>query len=269
MEPARSWFSEAPIRGKYIPGAIIKTSQPVPREWKIDKIINEHDEQLSRDDCVPEDDLLSFATIRVRCFRVDKPDAKADMRVYLQVPYKNTERESAQLRGNQQTSFQPRELKAYKLMSAHREISKFTPNLLGYEEGRQSERGLVPMGFETTVVWERVPGHRLGLIGTIPTSPFWQFSEPERDDIRGIFKDQLILMGQLGVMQAEPDLRSLVFHQRTQTLYWVGFYDADLKKRNGPWTNRWYGIFGLLKPPPWDNSWTKPDWSEDIRGWGR
>ncbi|KAJ5116648.1 hypothetical protein N7456_000996 [Penicillium angulare] len=255
------------MRGKYVQGAIIKTSLPHPREWMIDRVINEYNEQRSSESCVPEDDLLSFATIRMRCFRRDQPSITADMRIYLQVPFLGTEHQSAQSRGRQKTNFNPRELIAYHKMTRDEEVSQFTPNLLGYEKGQQSEHGLVPKGFEIAVVWQRVPGVCLGLPSTVQASPFWDLPLSKRDRVREHFEGQVIKMCRLGAMQAVPTLCSLVFDEENDRLYWVGFYDADLKKTDGEWHNSWYGIFQLAKPPRGDNTWTKWDWSGDLHGW--
>ncbi|KAJ5730088.1 uncharacterized protein N7483_004596 [Penicillium malachiteum] len=161
MESIRSWFTQGPFEGKYVQDAIISTQSPTPRPWKILRVINEHYNRgkIGR---------LSFATIRLECRQGDicaPQSPHTEIRVYLQVPYFNTELDASDKRAEQAMDFQPNEFKAYKMITADESVSQFTRKLLGYEEGEQEDWGLVPGGFHVTIVWEILPGVRLGGTG--------------------------------------------------------------------------------------------------------
>ncbi|KAJ5735166.1 uncharacterized protein N7483_000291 [Penicillium malachiteum] len=77
-------------------------------------------------------------------------------------------------------------------MNADAKVSRFIPRLLGYEKAKQGHGGYVPGGFHITIVWERVPGDRLGPRIKIPDSPFWKLKRSLRDEIRTQLKDTFL-----------------------------------------------------------------------------
>lgn len=112
---------------------------------------------------------------------------RAEMRVYLQVPSVGTENDPPEIRAQQATAFEPPELHAYKSLSSDHWVSKFTPSLLGYEEGVQGDNGLVPGGFYTIIVWEHIPGVRLGQANRTDGCLFWSFPRWKMNEIRTKF----------------------------------------------------------------------------------
>ncbi|KAJ5608929.1 hypothetical protein N7528_009496 [Penicillium herquei] len=254
MSSRFSWFSQGPMKGKYVKGAIMETQHPTPRQWKILEVINEHDHQLDEEDINIEDKIFSFTTTRLHCCRLDAPGTRADMRVYLQVPWTNTEFESPVV------------------MNSDPVVSRFTPRLLGYEVTKQGNEGYVPGGFHTIIVWERVPGKKLGdeeaWGESMLQSPFWKLKRPLRDEIRTQFKDTYIKLRGLGMCPAVSDSESLVFDRANEHLYWVGFYDTQFVDKNTlRWSDAAFAIYDLAKPPSGDTSWSRFDWSGDTRKW--
>lgn len=189
MASTRSWFNEGCMAGKYVPGAIVTTDKPAPRQWRIVSVRNEHDEQRERERVDIDEDFPSFATIRLSCFAVDDANVTAEMRVYLQVPYTNTQGYSSRVYAQQAVSWQPGELWAYRKITADPYIGDFIPMLLGYQETTQADRGLVPGGFHTTVVWQFLSGLQLGSHSSVHDNPFWTLSRSERDKIRTKFRE--------------------------------------------------------------------------------
>lgn len=60
-----------------------------------------------------------------------------------------------------------------------------TPKLFGYKFGTQDRSGLVPGGFIIWLVWEIVPGLRLGYSNGVDS--FWGLESFEREQVRLVF----------------------------------------------------------------------------------
>lgn len=67
--------------------------------------------------------------------------------------------------------------------------SSNTPKLIGYRTGTQDRSGLVPGGFITWLVWEIVPGLRLG--DRNGAGPFWGLESYEREQVRAVLNEIL------------------------------------------------------------------------------
>ncbi|KAJ5640426.1 hypothetical protein N7528_000051 [Penicillium herquei] len=266
MEHTRSWFSQGPFKDKYVPTAIISTQNPVPRKWKILRVIKEQNEQEHM-----EKDRIPFTTIRLECRQEDNrapPSLRAEIRVYLQVPYASTEFQAPALEVDelQAMDFQPNELSAYKIMSSDEYVSAFTPKLLGYEQETQDNSGFIPGGFHVTIAWEILPGVRLGVPDLLAEHAFWKLDRYHRDKIRTQLKDQFMHMKRLGVWPADTAITNLLYDKPNGRLYWVNFYDADFAE-NVTWNDAWFVSFGLAIPPEDDVSWSRSDWNHDTSGW--
>ncbi|KAJ5729974.1 uncharacterized protein N7483_004482 [Penicillium malachiteum] len=256
MEATRSWFSQGPFKGKYVRDTIISIQDPVPCQWKIIRVRNERGKQITKG--YGQQGLVSLAAIRLECRRQNIRGSrlrlpKIEIRVYVQVPYTNTELEAPDIRAEQAADFQPDELKAYKMMTADEFVSKFTPKLLGYEEGKQGNLDLVPGGFHITVAWGHLPGIRLGGPCRTPNDPFWKFKRFQRDGIREQFKDRFMEMIRLRVFPWATNSTNLLFDKQSGRLYWIDFNDA-VSGENVTWDDGWFICFDLANPPEGDTS---------------
>jgi hypothetical protein len=180
--PFSTWF-----RKGIDPGTIITLDQPPSSQWKttqwkILEKLNERDFQVIRE-LYDDYGFDSFASTKLLCCNPGDHAKKAFMRIYLQVPYRKTEIDDADTRGRQATAFTSSELVTYQGLTQKR-LSN-TPKLLGYKTGTQDRSGPVPGGFVVWLVWEMVPGLRLG--DGNGAGPFWALERYERDQVRVAF----------------------------------------------------------------------------------
>ncbi|OQD65151.1 hypothetical protein PENPOL_c006G02370 [Penicillium polonicum] len=228
------------------PGTIIALDQPRPSQWKILEKLNEHDSQVHKG----ENDAYgcrSFASAKLLC--CDPRDRKktAYMRIYVQVPHRTTEMDDADTRGQQATTFTPRELTA--LLDLTQRRSSNTPKLLGYKFGTQDRSGLVPGGFIIWLVWEIVPGLRLG--DSNGADSFWGLKSFEREQVRSAFIRALPKLFENGWWPSVSRAKGLVWHRETQTLYFIGqFHKAGKPKRPIEFGAVWLAMFDLAIPDP-------------------
>ena len=164
------------------PGTIIALDQPLSSQWKILEKLNERDFQVNKEE---HDDygFCSFASAKILCCDPKECAKNAFMRIYVQVPHRTTEMDDADTRGRQATTFTPPELIAYLDLTQKR--SSNTPKLIGYKTGTQDRSGLVPGGFIIWLVWEIVPGLRLG--DSNGAGLFWGLESYEREQVRAVF----------------------------------------------------------------------------------
>lgn len=174
--PSSTWF-----RKGIDPGTIITLDQPIPSKWKIVKKLNEYDYQLDKEQ-YRFGVRLSFACTKLLCCDPKDDKKLAFMRIYLQVPFCGTEMDDAQTRATQAMKHTPEELIAYQELT---QKSSNTPKLLGHKTTVQDQSGLVPCGFAVWLVWEMVPGLRLG--NKHGPDAFWALGDGERDQIRASF----------------------------------------------------------------------------------
>lgn len=109
------------------------------------------------------------------------------MRIYIQVPHRKTEMDDADTRSRQATTYNPPELIAYRDLTE--KGSSNIPKLLGYKTDKQDRSGLVAGGFIIWLVWEIVPGLRLG--DGNGADPFWALKSYEREQVRLAFLEAL------------------------------------------------------------------------------
>lgn len=190
------------MRMMYSVGCVVKLDNPRAGEWMIDEIVKEEIHEMSQEDVqggvsggieeavegVKETarkdkrpNIQSLASLKVLCHKVS-PQESSMMRIYYQIPWSNTDREEPDIRAAQAATFKPKELVAHQILSNDPRASKFTPRLLGFGEFKQQESwAAVPGGFLVIVVWEIVPGLRLGDPGG--PSGFWSIQTPEEQKL--------------------------------------------------------------------------------------
>lgn len=193
MASPTSWFHHGAMARVFKLGEVVTLRCPQESEWKLDKIINEHEQQMEK--AYTTEMAVSYASIKFACHKVTDPKTIGMMRIYMQIPSYDTDREKAETRAKEaMPDFIHKELKAYKMLSEHPNATRFTPRLLGWKETIQKEEEdwPVPDGFLTGFVWEFVSGQRL-----------WNYDEdmkwfheetdlPERSLIRKQFKESFM-----------------------------------------------------------------------------
>ncbi|RHZ61501.1 hypothetical protein CDV55_106549 [Aspergillus turcosus] len=234
------WF-----RKGFDPGTIVTLDKPAPSQWQIIEKLNEHNYQLDEH---------------------DDHTKRRFMRIYLQVPFHGTEMDDADTRASQAMTIMPPELTAYQYLTEKQ--SSNTPKLLGYKISTQDKSGPVPGGFVVRLVWEMVPGLRLGS----KTGPdvFWDLDASERQEIREAFMEGFRKMEYLGYRNDGAGLSSLVWNQQSKTLYFIGFNLCNAGKipRSDVPTDfdiTWVARYGLAIPN--SKAWRKEGWNGDTSGW--
>lgn len=151
-----------------------------PKTWeiveKLDEKASSRFEQDITDGMSP-----AFVAGKFLCRPSDAEGPLALMRIYQQIPWIGTKWRKASVRAAQAAEpFEPRELLALKNFKERN--CKAVPDLLGYQFGKQDEEDIVPGGFVTYVVWEKVPGEPLDF------TRFWNSLFSEREEIRAKFR---------------------------------------------------------------------------------
>ncbi|KAJ9265747.1 hypothetical protein DTO212C5_6602 [Paecilomyces variotii] len=232
------WFRKGPN-----PGTIITLDQPVPSRWKILEQLNEHDYQVNEEEN-HEYGFRSFASAKYLCCDPKARTKKAFMRIYIQVPHRKTEMDDADTRSRQATTYNPPELIAYRDLT---------------------EKGSIPGGFIIWLVWEIVPGLRLG--DGNGADPFWALEVHEREQVRLAFLEALPKLHENGWFPRVCGASSLVWHQETQTLYFIGpFEKAGNPERPIIFGANWIADFDLAKPDPSTDE-RDSDWDKDTSRW--
>ncbi|RHZ65842.1 uncharacterized protein CDV56_108752 [Aspergillus thermomutatus] len=257
--PPSRWFHHGTD-----PGTIITLDQPVPSRWKILEKLNEHDFQVS-EEMSKHYGSHSLATTKLLCCDPTNPTKKAFIRVYLQVPYLNTEMKDPKTRALQATKYTPRELTAYQEFT--RNGFRNAPKLLGFKISTQDKSGLVPKGFAIWLAWEVVPGLRLG--DKHGDDPFWTLMPVEREKVRMAFLKTLPTVLEKGYSPDAPSLSNLVWHKQTETLYFIGYFygidDGPKRRSNIEVGPEWLAHYKLAKPS--SDKWLKKDWDGNTTGW--
>ncbi|CAI7670251.1 unnamed protein product [Penicillium palitans] len=149
--------------------------------WVIEKKLSERSQPMTQQD-VTDGLGLPFAAAKFLCYPKGTPSKKAFMRIYLQIPVTGTQHESRQIRREQAAKPQPHvELTILKALKEFE--CDVVPDLLAYQEGKQSEDSIVPGGYITYVVWNKVPGEPLN------AEEFWEQDPKSRQAIRNKFRE--------------------------------------------------------------------------------
>ncbi|PWY83837.1 hypothetical protein BO94DRAFT_576250 [Aspergillus sclerotioniger CBS 115572] len=261
------WFARSEIE----PGTIIQLKR---HQWVILQTINEHESQTSPEDLVYNPGPSSTCTL-LRCQRVGPYcPVQGYMRIYKQIPIAGTEVEPARTRAQQAGFCCPRELEALRVLTKKQKTSPITPRLLDTKEDKQDDTGVVPGGFVTWIVWEVVPGVRLGDPCGAPE--FWAMDSSERNAMREKFKEGIMKLYRWGYYPLHGNGRNLVWHADTSTLsltdlnhnymYFVGFLLAGRFKGNPVWSPGIWAAWDLARPPEGCHYYL-PRWDKSTEGW--
>jgi hypothetical protein len=149
--------------------------------WVIDKKLSERSQWMTQQN-VADGLGLPFAAAKFLCHRKENPSKKAFMRIYLQIPVIGTQYQSPQIRRKQ--AAQPQAHVELTTLKALKELRcDVVPDLLAYQEGKQDEDSMVPGGYITYVVWDKVPGESLS------EEEFWELDLEPRQAIRDKFRE--------------------------------------------------------------------------------
>ncbi|PWY77337.1 hypothetical protein BO70DRAFT_397628 [Aspergillus heteromorphus CBS 117.55] len=226
------------------------------KEWIMMEKLSEHDFQKDENDLREGSD-PSFSCIRLRCRSRDS-GTPAFMRIYMQIPLAG-----AGIQLPQACSFIPDELTVLRTMTEHG--CKHPPLLLDCKEASQDESGLVRGGFITWIVYEIVPGVRLGDV--TGADRFWNLRREERREIQKALPEAYGKMISNGFYPAFEGADNLVWDSVNKHLYFVGF---RLCNEAVPPCDKWrpglYAVFSVAKPPS-GSHWYLPTWDGNMRGW--
>lgn len=148
--------------------------------WVIDKKLSERSQSMTHQD-VADGLGFPFAAAQFLCHRKENPSQKAFMRIYLQIVI-GTQYQNHQIRRKQAAKPPPHveltALKALKILECD-----VVPDLLAYQGGKQGDDSIVPGGYITYVVWDKVPGEPLS------AEEFWRLDVESRQAIRDKFRE--------------------------------------------------------------------------------
>ena len=167
---------------------------PTPSEWTILEKLSEDNNQIPEADVAHFGYSESYACAKFRCRKDQDQGQEGFMRMYMQVPVQGTEFHPADARAKQAVARRDfQELTVLCHFLEHE--STITPRLRAWKEEVQGDDGLVPGGYLTCLVWERVPGVSLAQDRILPadiseSNLFWKLPLAERDRIREKFKEE-------------------------------------------------------------------------------
>ncbi|KAF7128473.1 hypothetical protein CNMCM5793_003203 [Aspergillus hiratsukae] len=220
--------------------------------WIITEKLSEDPRQLTQKD---SDDGLgpSFTGAKFLCHRADDPTKIAFMRIYLQVPIAGTEFQNSTVRAKQAAP--PRmhdELMAFKAFKKKR--CNVVPELLCYQEGVQDQDGIVPGGYVTYLLWDKVPGEPLN------TETFWSLDLPSRHTIRAQFRTVYEELVRCGYVPCLATLSNIIFDKSTGKMHISGFGRACPIDPFEKWSDTKYILYRLAKRPACDSDITEWTW---------
>lgn len=162
--------------------AVIEEPLHIPAQtWVIVEKLREDPWRLTRKD-VSDGMGVSYTSAKFLCHPAGPGNETklAFMRIRQQVPIAGTEFKPT-LRASQAVEEpENKELNALKFFLIHG--CEVVPRLLGYQQSKQKEDDMVPGGFVTYIVWEKVPSDSFDLI------KFWLRPFNEREVIRDKFR---------------------------------------------------------------------------------
>ncbi|KAJ5497723.1 hypothetical protein N7453_006774 [Penicillium expansum] len=229
MAVPRSWFPSGLDEGD-----TVTLNKPKTSKWIIDKKVNTHSYQ--REDRSVD----SYASVLFTCHNAT--DGKeAFMRIYTQVPHAGFENADKATRA--------------------REATEFTPRAKGIQI---SHSGPVPRGHITWIVWEKVPGKRLGDFKS--AFLYWDMDRNQRKRVREVFLREFPMAKRMGYFPEGAKPRNLVWDENNEDLYFVGFRDAMPFDAKGNFGEEWFPRFDLAKPPQRHYRMNR-DYKGDISDW--
>ncbi|CAI7663772.1 unnamed protein product [Penicillium glandicola] len=155
---------------------------------------------------------ITFAAAKFLCHPKETPSKKAFMRIYLQIPISGTQCQSPQIRREQAAKPQPHvELTALKALK--RFECDVVPDHLAYQEGKQGEGSIVPGGYISYIVWNKVHGEPLN------AEEFWEQDPKSRQAIRDKFREAFPKLKKFGYLPRMSTMSKIIYDKATGDMY--------------------------------------------------
>ncbi|KAJ5574010.1 uncharacterized protein N7459_008437 [Penicillium hispanicum] len=173
-----------------------------------------------------------YAAGKFLCYPIQDPSKVAFMRIYLQIPFIDTEFIKAEDRAKQAVPpTEPTELvalKEFKLKNCA------VPDLLGYQNGVQGSDGLVPGGELNYVIWDQVPGEPLR------AEIFWRMDYSRREKFRARFREICLQLMQAGYFPWGNTMEDIIYDQFSGEMYVLSAFQ--------PWKVGWTAALATNHP---------------------
>ncbi|KAJ5800454.1 uncharacterized protein N7518_002522 [Penicillium psychrosexuale] len=187
----------------------------------------------------------------------------AFMRIYKQIPIAGTEFQKPTIRAAQAVE-SPDYIELIALKDLREQGCDAVPKLLGYHLGKQDEDDIVPGGYITYLVWEKVPGDSLDRKG------FWSYPLSKREEIRHKFCEAYKKLVKCGYRPLMSVSSKIIYDWNTGEMHISGFSNAVRIDTSEEWNDRiyiWYSL--VLKSKEMDQFFpvTATDVLFDKEGW--
>ncbi|KAJ5554963.1 hypothetical protein N7461_003433 [Penicillium sp. DV-2018c] len=191
---------------------------------------------------------------------------RAFLRIYQQVPIAGTEVKSAAIRARQAVDTPPNLPELMAFQTFMRKDCDVVPRLLAYQQRRQADDEVVPGGYITYILWEKVAGESLDL------TEFWRLPFAERKAIRDRFRQVYTRFLPCGYMPCMGGPSKIIYDKSSGQMHVCGFRQAVRFDEPQQWDDVNYFLYGLKQPSDSPFYWegTPPDtadWVEDDNGW--
>lgn len=212
-------------------GTEVTFTAPSPQKWVTEEKLTEDVQQMTKWE-LDGGAGPPFAVFKYLCYSVTDSDKKAFMRIYFQNPIAGTEYQPLEVRQRQAAPPRKhRELDALKDLQLRQ--CPVVPTLLAYKEDKQGNNGVVPDGYITHIVWDKVPGKSLnqdevwdsksGLLREAVRAKFrdiWEYIKPPFYQSRVKLTD-LRELRRYGWEPGMPGLENIIYDEVTKVMYVV------------------------------------------------
>ncbi|KAJ5582358.1 hypothetical protein N7535_000978 [Penicillium sp. DV-2018c] len=253
-------------------GTEVTFTTPSPQTWVLEEKLTEDFQRMTNGE-LQMGGGPSFAVFKYLCCSATDSSKKAFMRIYFQIPNPGTEYQLPQLR-QQQAVPPPKHLELQALKDFSEKHCTVVPALLAYKKGKQGKDGVVPDGYITHIVWEKVSGEPLD------TDQFWKPESARlREAVRTKFRDvweyvYKILFSVLKVKLTNlrelkrhgwrprlPRLSNIIYDESTGDMHIAGFRDPVRFDPGEQFSDLTFVLWGLALPP------RNSSWEEDPTQW--
>ncbi|OQD90270.1 hypothetical protein PENSOL_c059G00330 [Penicillium solitum] len=247
--------------------AVTEAPLHIPAQtWVIVEKLREDPWRLTRKD-VSDGMGVSYTSAKFLCHPAGPGNETklAFMRIRQQVPIAGTEFKPT-LRASQAVEEpENKELNALKFFLIHG--CEVVPRLLGYQQSKQKEDDMVPGGFVTYIVWEKVPSDSFDLI------KFWLRPFNEREVIRDKFRQVFTRFVKFGFMPLPATSSKIIYDESSGQMHISGFTFAYRLDEPQEFKDRFFYQFQLALPDGHPGALipgiekNNADWREDENGW--